>query len=73
MKLRKISAALIGWPSAMLLGLSATGMFIAPHLAVWPLGVALIGITTAVVVSSKTLRERMAHGARRLLAKNRAD
>ena len=66
-KLRKVGAALIGWPSAALLGLSVTGMFIAPDLAVWPLGVALIGIATAVIVSSRTLRQKMAEGVRRLV------
>ncbi len=69
MKLRKGGAALIGWPSAALLGLSVTGMFIAPDLAVWPLGVAVIGIATAVIVSSRTLRQKMAEGGRRLVRK----
>ena len=66
MKLRKVGAALIGWPSAALLGLSVTGMFITPDLAVWPLGVALIGIATAVIVSSRTLRQKMAEAVQRL-------
>jgi hypothetical protein len=65
-RLRKVGAALIGWPSAALLGMSMTGMFIAPDLAVWPLGVALIGIATAVIVSSRTLRQKMADGVHRL-------
>ncbi len=67
MRLRKDGAALIGWPSAALLGSSVTGMFIAPDLAVWPLGVALIGIATAVIVASRTLRLKMAEGVRRLV------
>ncbi len=69
MRLRKVGAALIGWPSAVLLGLSVTGMFIAPDLAVWPLGVALIGIATAVIVSSRTLRQKMAEAVQRLWRK----
>ena len=66
MRLRKVGAALIGWPSAALLGMSVTGMFIAPGLAVWPLGLALIGIATAVIVSSRTLRQKIADGVQRL-------
>ena len=66
MKLRKVGAALIGWPSAALLGLSVTGMFIAPDLARWPLGAALIGIATAVIVSSRTLRQKIAEAVQRL-------
>ena len=68
-KIRKVGAALIGWPSAALLGVSVTGMFIAPSLAVWPLGLALAGIATAVIVSSRTLRQKMGEGMRRLLRK----
>jgi hypothetical protein len=44
-------------------------MFIAPSLAVWPLGLSLIGIATAVIVSSRTLRQKMGEGMRRLLRK----
>ena len=69
MRLRKVGAALIGWPSAALLGMSVTGMFIAPHLAVWPLGLALIGIATAVIVSSRTLRQKVADAVQRLWRK----
>ncbi len=69
MRLRKVGAALIGWPSAALLGVSVTGMFIAPSLAVWPLGVALMGIATAVIVSSRTLRQKAADGVQRLWRK----
>ncbi len=68
-RLRKVGAALIGWPSAALLGVSVTGMFIAPSLAVWPLGVALMGIATAVIVSSRTLRQKTADGVQRLWRK----
>ena len=66
-KIRKVGAALIGWPSAALLGVSVTGMFIAPSLAVWPLGLALAGIATAVIVSSRTLRQKMADSMQRLV------
>ena len=66
MKIRKVGAALIGWPSAALLGVSVTGLFIAPSLAAWPLGLSLIGIATAVIVSSRTLRQKMADGVQRL-------
>ena len=69
MKLRKITAAVIGWPSALVLGLSAGAMFIAPGIAVWPLGLALIGIATAVIVSSRTLRQKMVEGVQRLWRK----
>jgi hypothetical protein len=68
-KIRKVGAALIGWPSAVLLGFSVVLMFIAPSLAVWPLGLALFGIATAVIVSSRTLRQKMGEGMRRLLRK----
>jgi hypothetical protein len=56
---RKIAAAAIGWPSAGLLGVSVVGMFLAPDIAMWPLGLSLIGITIAVIVSSKTLRQKI--------------
>lgn len=65
MKPRKIAAATIGWPSAGLLGLSVGGMFLAPEIAVWPLGIALIGIVVAVIVSSKTLRQRIGNAIQR--------
>ena len=61
---RKIAAAAIGWPSALGLGLSFGGMFFAPEIAVWPLGLSLIGITIAVIVSSKTLRQKIVSGVR---------
>jgi hypothetical protein len=64
MKPRKIAAATIGWPSAGLLGLSFGGMFLAPQIAVWPLGVSLIGIAIAVIVSSKMLRQKIVDGVR---------
>jgi hypothetical protein len=62
---RKIAAATIGWPSAGLLGLSVGGMFLAPDIAVWPLGASLIGIAIAVIISSKTLRQKIADTVRR--------
>jgi hypothetical protein len=31
----------------------------APEIAVWPLGISLIGIAIAVIVSSKTLRQKI--------------
>ena len=65
MKPRKIAAAAIGWPSALLLGLSVGGMFLAPGIAVWPLGVALGGILVAVIVSSKTLRQKIVEAVQR--------
>jgi hypothetical protein len=34
-------------------------MFFAPEIAVWPLGLSLIGIAIAVIVSSKTLRQKI--------------
>jgi hypothetical protein len=34
-------------------------MFLAPDIAVWPLGLSLVGITSAVIVSSKTLRQKI--------------
>jgi hypothetical protein len=34
-------------------------MFLAPDIAMWPLGLSLIGITIAVIVSSKTLRQKI--------------
>jgi hypothetical protein len=61
---RKIAAAAIGWPSALGLGLSFGGMFFAPEIAVWPLGLSLIGIAIAVIVSSKTLRQKIISGVR---------
>jgi hypothetical protein len=65
MKPRKITAAVIGWPSALALGLSAGGMLIAPGIAVWPLGLSVIGIAAAVIISSKSLRQKITDGARR--------
>ncbi len=62
---RKIAAAAIGWPSALGLGLSFGGMFFAPEIAVWPLGLSLIGITVAVIVSSKTLRQKIIDAVQR--------
>jgi hypothetical protein len=62
---RKIAAAAIGWPSALGLGLSFGGMFVAPQIAVWPLGLSLLGIATAVIVSSKTLRQKIVSSVRR--------
>ncbi len=64
---RKIAAAAIGWPSALGFGLSSAGMLLAPEIAVWPLGLSLIGIAIAVIVSSKTLRQKIADGAQRLV------
>ena len=64
---RKIAAAAIGWPSALGLGLSGAGMLLAPEIAVWPLGISLLGIAIAVIVSSKTLRQKMAGGVQRLV------
>ena len=61
---RKIAAAAIGWPSALGLGLSFGGMFFAPEIAVWPLGISLIGIAIAVIVSSKTLRQKIVSSVR---------
>ncbi len=61
---RKIAAAAIGWPSALGLGLSGAGMLLAPEIAVWPLGLSLIGIAIAVIVSSKTLRQKIVSGVR---------
>ncbi len=61
---RKIAAAAIGWPSALVLGLSFVGMFLSPEIAVWPLGLSLIGVATAVIVSSKTLRQTVADRVR---------
>jgi hypothetical protein len=40
-------------------------VFLAPEIAVWPLGIALIGIVVAVIVSSKTLRQRIADAVNR--------
>ena len=57
---RKIAAAVIGWPSALVLGVSFSAMFLAPDIAVWPLGLSLLGIATAVIISSKTLRQKIA-------------
>jgi hypothetical protein len=59
-KPRKITAAIIGWPSAALLGVSAFGMFIFADLAKWGVGLALLGIAVAVLISSNTLRARIA-------------
>jgi hypothetical protein len=39
-------------------------MFFAPEIAVWPLGISLIGIAIAVIVSSKTLRQKIVSGVR---------
>jgi hypothetical protein len=62
---RKIAAAALGWPSALVLGVSFVGMFLAPDIAIWPLGLSLIGIAIAVMVSSKTLRQKIADSVRR--------
>jgi hypothetical protein len=59
-KPRKITAAVIGWPSAALLGVSAFGMFVFADLAKWGVGLALLGIAVAVLISSKTLRAKIA-------------
>jgi hypothetical protein len=64
-KRRKIFAAVIGWPSAVLFGVSIVGMFIFADLAKWGLGLALLGIAAAVVISSKTLRAKVAALSRR--------
>jgi hypothetical protein len=40
-------------------------MFFAPDIAVWPLGLSLIGIAIAVIVSSKTLRQKIVAAVQR--------
>jgi hypothetical protein len=61
---RKIAAAAIGWPSALGLGLVVRRNVLRPDIAVWPLGLSVIGIAVAVLVSSKTLRQRITGGVR---------